>query len=302
MSFRLSSLPIVLFLLPLAACRREPEPDAYGNVEATEVVVSAEAGGLLESFRPQEGDALAAGAIVGTIATTTLELERRQLSAQREAASSRLQEIAQQTRALEVQEPIAARGYERTRRLHAQQAATAPQLDQAERDHRVLREQIAAVRAQAQTVRREVEAAEARVAQAQERVGKGEIRNPIAGTVLAIYAHAGEVAQLGQPLYRIADLQTLDVRAYVTETQLASVHVGQTARVSVDIGKDRRHVVAGSVTWVSPDAEFTPTPIQTREERADLVYAIKIRVTNPDGLLKIGMPTDVELAKQTASR
>ncbi len=297
----LTTLTLFL-LLPLTACRREKKPDAYGNVEATEVVVGAEANGRIESFSPRDGDGLPAGAIVGRIETTQLGLERQQLTAQRAAASSRLDELANQISALEVQRRIAGRAYERTDRLYAQRAATAQQLDQTERDYRVLGEQIDAARAQSQTIQREVDAAQARVGQVAERIGKGNITNPISGTVLATYVRAGEVTQIGQPLYRIANLQTLEVRAYITEQQLASTHAGQQARVSVDIGKKQRQVLTGTVTWISPDAEFTPTPIQTREERADLVYAIKIRVPNPAGILKIGMPADVDLVTQTASR
>jgi HlyD family secretion protein len=296
------SWALVLLLPGVAACHKEKPPDAYGNVEAVEVVVGAEASGRIETFQVQEGQTLAAGAVVGAIETTPLALERRQLSAQRAASASRLGEIAQRIDTLEVQRRIAARAYERTRRLHARQAATALQLDQDERTYKVLGEQIETERAQAATVRHDVEAADARVAEVADRIEKGAIRNPVAGTVLATYARAGEVTQSGQPLYRIADLQTLEVRAYVVETQLTSLRVGQTARVSVDVGGGKREVLAGTVTWVSADAEFTPTPVQTREERADLVYALKIRVPNPDGILKIGMPADVDLQAQAASR
>jgi HlyD family secretion protein len=300
---RFSVWRTALLLLPaLLACHKAKPPDAYGNVEAVEVVVGAEASGRIESFLVQEGQTLAAGALVGTIETTPLVLERRQQAAQRAAAASRLGEIARQVDTLEVQRTIAARAYERTRRLYDQQAATAQQLDQDEKAYKVLGEQIATAHAQAATLGHDVEAAEARVAATTDRIDKGAIRNPTGGTVLATYARAGEVTQSGQPLYRIADLQTVEVRAYVAETQLTSVRVGQTARVSVDVGGGKRQVLDGTVSWVSSDAEFTPTPVQTREERADLVYALKIRVANPDGVLKIGMPADVDLQARAASR
>lgn len=294
---------LLLFLiLPAGACRRGEQPDAYGNVEATEVVVGAEAAGRIVSFAPREGDRLAAGAVAGRIETTQLGFQRQQLASQSAASESRLNELAQQIEALDVQHRIAGRAWERTRRLFAQKAATAQQLDQTERDYRVLGEQIAAARAQVQTLRREIDAARARVGEVAERIGKGEITNPIGGTVLATYVRAGEVTQIGQPLYRIANLESMEVRAYITERQLASTHIGQQARVTVDTGRKQRDVLTGTVTWVSADAEFTPTPIQTREERADLVYAIKIRVPNRGGILKIGMPADVDLVAQTASR
>lgn len=291
----------ITLLLFTAACRQKSQPDAYGNVEATEVVVSAEAGGKIEAFTVREGDKLAAGAVAGRIETTSLSLQKSEVSSQRAASGSRIDEVGQQIEALRVQREIARRAYERTRRLYEQHAATAPQLDQAERDYRVLGDQIDAARAQQQSIRGEMQASDARMAQVGDRIEKGTIHNPIDGTVLATYAEAGEVTQVGQPLYRIADLSSVEVRAYVVETQLAAVRIGQSARVSVDTGKGQRSVVNGTVTWVSSDAEFTPTPIQTREERAGLVYAVKIRVPNPNGILKIGMPADVDFRSQAAS-
>ena len=127
-----------------------------------------------------------------------------------------------------------------------------------------------------------------------DRIKRAAITNPSAGTVLVTYAKPGEIVQPGQPLYKIADVGTVDVRAYVTEPQLAAVKVGKQARVSVDAGNDNHQTLNGTVSWVSSQAEFTPTPIQTREERADLVYAVKIRVPNQNGMLKIGMPVDVD--------
>jgi HlyD family secretion protein len=203
---------------------------------------------------------------------------------------------------------VAQRAYDRTQRLIAAQAATAQQLDQTEKDYRVLLEQItsqghqveaaerqiAATRAQQQTASRQVASVVAQVAQLDERLGKSHITNPIAGTVLATYARAGEFMQPGQPLYKIANLDAVDVRAYVTEPQLARLRIGQTAQVSVDVAAADRRVLGGTVSWVSSEAEFAPTPIQTRDERANLVYAIKIRVPNAQRILKIGMPVDVQ--------
>lgn len=288
----------VILMLTLAACRSEPEPDAYGNVEATEVVVSAEAAGQIATLAVREGERLAAGQPVGTIEITQLSLEAEGAREQRAASAARLNEIAQRIDALQVQRQIARRAYERTRRLFEQRAATAQHIEQTERDYRVLGEQIEAAQAQAEVVRLEGRVADSRVAQIDERVQKGRIVNPVSGTVLAAYARAGEVTQVGQPLYRIANLEAMEVRAYIVETQLAGVRVGQPAQVSVDAG-EKQQTVTGTVTWISPDAEFTPTPIQTRDERADLVYAVKIAVSNPGGTLKIGMPAEVEFAPQS---
>lgn len=299
---RLTAVTLLFLVLLPVGCRKENEPDAYGNVEAIDVVVGSEASGRIETFQVREGDKLVAGAIAGTIETTPLDLQHRQVSLQRSATASRLDEISEQIDTLEVQKRIAARAWERTKRLHAQHAATVQQLDQTERDYRVLGGQIDAARVQQQSVRREMDVISARIDEVSDRIGKGSIRNPTDGTVLAVYARAGEVTQIGQPLYRIADLTTLEIRAYVVETQLASVRLEQRARVSVDVGHDQRSIIDGEVTWVSSDAEFTPTPIQTRDERADLVYAVKIRVPNPKGVLKIGMPADVDFLEQVATR
>ena len=140
---------------------------------------------------------------------------------------------------------------------------------------------------------------EARVAQLRDRIDRSRVVNPRAGTVLATYAREGEVVQAGRPLYRIAGLDTLVLRAYVTASQLAAVRIGQAVEVRVD-GGDALVALPGTVSWISASAEFTPTPIQTREERGDLVYAVKIRVPNPDGALKIGMPGDVTFAREQA--
>jgi HlyD family secretion protein len=290
---------IVLPILLLAACGGGPEPDAYGNFEAIEVVVSAQTSGQIHQFTPLEGMRLERGTIVALIDTTQLVLERRQLAAQRAAAGARRTEAGGQLKMLEVQHEIARRSYERTLRLHDQQAATAQQLDQAEREYRGLGAQIDAMQAQQRSVELEAASSEARVEQIRDRLVKSRVANPEAGTVLAIYARAGEVVQAGQPLYKIADLDTLDLRAYVTGSQLAAVRLGQQVQVRVDRGNDLL-TLPGTVTWVSSTAEFTPTPIQTRDERADLVYAVKIRVANREGVLKIGMPGDITLGATAA--
>jgi membrane fusion protein YbhG len=322
-------------------CAQKDQPDAYGNVEAIDVVVGAEAAGQLTTFNPQEGQKLPAGAVVGSIDPTELGLERSQLTAQRTATASRVSEIDQQAAvlraqqlaataqrdaaraqraALEAQLDTARRNFERTKRLADQQAATAQQLDQAERDYRVLEQQVRAQqeqiaaqehqitaqgnqvdanRAQRKTAQDQVASADAQIARVTERVRKSDVRNPVAGTVLATYAKAGEIVQPGQPLYKIADLGTVEVRVYVGEHQLSAVHLGAQAQVTADAGGARRSI-SGTVSWISSQAEFTPTPIQTREERADLVYAVKVRVVNDGDLLKIGMPVDVRFAVEAA--
>ena len=286
---------VACMVLSLGGCGGDDEPDAYGNFEATETVVSAEIGGSLLWFTPVEGQQVAPGPTLGVIDTTDLALDRTQLRAQRTAVGARVSESERQIGVLAVQREIAGRAYARTRRLFAEQAATAQQLDQAERDYRVLGEQIAALRAPRNSVTQDVAASDARVAQIAERIAKSRVTAPFAGTVLATYARAGEYVQAGQPLFRLASLDTLTLRAYVTEPQLAQLKLGQRVQVTVDRGEGNRLAMPGTVSWIASKAEFTPTPVQTRDERADLVYAVKILVPNRGDVLKIGMPADVAL-------
>jgi HlyD family secretion protein len=286
-------VPAALAATVAAGCGRGDQPDAYGNFETTEVTVSAEAAGRLLWFTPDDGQRVEAGVLVGVIDTIQLALERAHAVTQRDAGNARSREATQQIAMLRTQREIAERGYARTQRLHRDQAATAQQLDQAERDFRVLGEQIAAAEAQYQAVRHDVASGDARIAQIDERISRSRITNPRPGTVLTTYAEAGEYVQPGQPLYKVAMLDSLELRAWVTERQLAGLRIGQAAEVTIDLSAGERRTLAGTVTWIAAESEFTPTPVQTREERADLVYAVKVVVPNPDGVLKIGMPADV---------
>jgi HlyD family secretion protein len=291
----------VLVAALLASCRSTQPPDAYGNIEATEVVVGSEMSGQLQSFTPAEGNRLAAGALVAIVDTSTLVIQMQQAASQRTASGSRVDEVSKQGGVLEAQRAIAQRTYERQRRLFEQQATTALQLDQAERDYRTLVAQIAAASAQRQTASHDVASNDARVAQVRDQIRKSRMINPVAGTVLTTYTRAGEFVQVGQPLYKIANLDTVELRAYVGEPQLSQVKIGRSVSVSVDVGNKQRRLLPGTISWVSSQAEFTPTPIETRDQRANLVYAIKVRVPNPSGLLKIGMPADVQFGAVAAS-
>lgn len=286
--------PILATALVLAACGGDEAPDAYGNFEADEVVVAAQVAGPVLRFDALEGQTIAAGALVAVVDTIPLAIERRQLLAQREVLRARRNELRAQAQSVESQLEIALRSRERTQRLRAGDAATAQQLDAAEREVRVLESQRDALVAADGSVVAELTALDARVSGLDDRIARAQVRAPIAGTVLATYARVGESVQPGQALFTIADLATLTLRAYVTGDQLGSFRLGQAVTVRSTIG-DSLVAFAGEVAWVSSRAEFTPTPIQTRNERADLVYAVKVRVRDPDGRLKIGMPGDLSL-------
>jgi membrane fusion protein YbhG len=284
----------------LGACRKD-RVDAYGNFEATEVTVAAEVGGRLLAFRLEEGDRLERGAVVGTVDTVPLVLERRELVARRAAAGSRAREASANIGALEVQQTIAERELARTERLLKVAAATAQQGDRAERDARMAREQLAGARAARAGATQDVSALDAQIASLDDRLARSRVTSPLAGTVLARYVEPGEFVQAGQPLFKLASLDSLTFRAYVSNAQLTRLKLGQQVRVGVDRA-DSIASLPGRVTWIASAAEFTPTPIQTRDERADQVYAVKIAVANPDGSLRIGMPGELVLPREEAGR
>ena len=296
------SLLMIAILAGFMACGGHDNPDAYGNFEANEVVVSAQTTGQLLSFTPVEGQQLHVGDVVALVDTMQLALERQRVIAQREATGARANEVGEQIDVLDVQRDVAQRNYERTRRLFEQHAATAQQLDQAERDYRTLVAQIEAAGAQRKTAAHDVAASDARTAEIRDQLRRARVINPVTGTVLTTYTHAGEFVQTGQPLYKIANLDTVELRAYVSESQLPGVKLGRPVVVTADAGTGTRRTFPAVVSWVSSRAEFTPTPIETRDQRTNLVYAIKLRVPNPGGVLKIGMPADVELTPVTAAR
>jgi HlyD family secretion protein len=286
----------------LISCRGAKQPDAYGHLEATETVVSAQSTGQVQQFGPVEGAQLIAGVTAVIVDTSALVLQLQQVAAQRSASTARISEAAHQIGALDAQIGVSRRSYDRTRRLFREQAATAQQLDQAEREYKTLVAQRAGAGAQREAAVRDASSTDARIAQIRDQIAKAHVRNPITGTVLTTYVRADEFVQTGQPLYKIANLDTMELRAYVTEPQLATVKIGQAAQVTIDAGDTGRRALTGHVAWVSSKAEFTPTPIQTRDERTNLVYAVKIRIPNTGGVLKIGMPADVQFSLATAAR
>lgn len=311
--------PIVVLLLTGAAvllvgCEAEDEADAHGNFEADELTVSSEVGGQLLRFGVEEGDRLAAGplgeapprrtlstreeerhrTVVGLVDTTRLALQRRELQARRQSVRSQMETVTAEVEVLAEQLRAARRELERARTLRKGDAAPEREVDRAEDEVRVLEQRIEATRTKKASLADQVASINEQIAQVDERIQKSWIVNPVAGTVLNTFAEKGEVVRSGEPLYTVAALDTMTLRAYVSGAQLSDVQIGERVRVFIDDGPDQQRALSGRVTWVASEAEFTPTPIQTREERVDFVYAVKIRVPNPDGAIKIGMPGDVE--------
>jgi HlyD family secretion protein len=238
--------------------------------------------------------------VVGQVDTVMLAMQKAELASQQGVAATRTTEATAQIDVLRAQLATAQEEYARTARLYRAEAATAQQLNQAEGEVRVLRERIEAALAQSGAAREETGGAAARIATMEEQIRRSRVVNPISGTVLTTYAEQGELVQPGQPLYQIANLDTLTLRAFITGAQLAGVRLGQQVQVRIDRG-DELATLPGRVTWIASEAEFTPTPIQTRDERVDQVYAVKVRVPNQGGALKIGMPGELVLPERSPS-
>lgn len=286
--------------LLLASCGSKNDFDATGTFEATEVVVSAESTGRILYFDIEEGDTLSAGRQVGAIDTVQLYLQKLQLERQRASIHSNRPDIAKQASALRSQIEQQERERSRVENLLNDGAATAKQLDDINASIRVLNGQLDALLSNLEnstsSIDQNASAVDLQIAQIEDRLAKCRIVSPIDGVVLVKYSEAGELAAAGRPLMKVADMDRLYLRAYFTSAQLADVKVGQEVTVVADYGNDKQHEYSGRITWIASESEFTPKTIQTRDTRANLVYAVKIAVEN-DGLLKIGLYGEVRLSK-----
>lgn len=280
------------------SCGAEAEFDAQGSFEATEVVVSAEAAGRILRFDAEEGTTVEPGVTIGQIDTLQLDLQRRQLLAQQAALLASRPDIRAQAAALREQIAKQEQELARVENLLRDGATTTKQRDDIEAQIRILRSQLSATLSSLDkstvTIDGNAAVVEAQIAALDDRIARCRIASPIAGVVLAKYAEAGELAAVGKPLLKVADLEHLYLRAYFTSEQLASIRLGDRVTVTADFGGDQRYDYEGRIAWISPESEFTPKTIQTRDSRANLVYAAKIAVCN-DGRLKIGLTGEVRL-------
>lgn len=317
MKFSGGNSRLLLLLASIAvlsyACSGNKHPyDASGTFEAVETIVSAEATGVIRQFDVEEGQTLAAGQAVGYIDSIQLSLRKKQLEAQVRATGSRVPDISAQTgyykqqlAAMQVKFDNLKHEQARVQNLVKADAATAKQLDdvnaqvaEMEKQLQVIRQQNAAqvsvLQTQTSGLRSDVLPLVAQIEQVTDQLNKCRITNETKGTVLTKYAEVNEMATSGKALYKIADLSNIILRAYITGDQLSRIKLNQKVTVMVDDGKDHYKNYEGVVEWINNKAEFTPKTIQTKDERANLVYAVKIRVVN-DGGLKIGMYADVKL-------
>ncbi len=284
--------------LLLTACGNTPDYDATGIFEATTVTVSAETSGKILSADIAEGDTVMSGETIAVIDTTILVLQQKQLDSQRLSAESSSPDIAAQAASLRTQIAHQRNECDRLNRLIADGATTRKQVDDAQAHLTMLEGQLSALLSTLGKNRSSISdnagAILYQARQIEEQIAKSTVTSPLTGTVLTKYAEPGEFATPGRPLCRIADLGNIYLRAYFTASQLADIRLGQEVTVIADFGGDEQYDYPGTITWIAQESEFTPKSIQTKDSRANLVYAVKIAVKN-DGRLKLGQYGEVRL-------
>lgn len=285
-------------LIILTACDNNSDYDATGIFETTTVTVSAETSGKILSFGISEGDSVRAGENIAVIDTTMLVLQQRQIGSQRQSAQSSTPDIAVQAAALRTQIAHQQHEYERQSRLLADGATTRKQFDDAKAQLAMLNGQLTALLStlvkNSASISENAVAIQYQYEQIAEQIAKSKICSPLAGTVLVKYAEPGEYAIPGKPLCKIADLDNMYLRSYFTAEQLANINIGQNVTVIADFGGDEQYEYPGKIIWIAEESEFTPKSIQTKDSRANLVYAVKVAVKN-DGRLKLGQYGEVRL-------
>jgi len=284
-------------LLTISCVQTDTEFDATGNFEADEIIISAEAAGKILSLDIEEGSELKSQSVIGLIDTTQLYFKEKQLEYSIRAVNAKQPNATIQLAAIQEQIETAKREKKRVENLLKDDAATQKQLDDLTAQLDLLQRQYAATQSTLnvtkQSLQSETLPLQAQLEQVQDQIKKSQIINPINGTVLTLFAKQNEVVNPGKALYKIADLSTIILRAYISGNQLSQIKLGQAVTVLVDAADGDYKKYSGTISWVSDKAEFTPKTIQTKEERANLVYAIKIDVKN-DGYLKLGMYGEVK--------
>jgi HlyD family secretion protein len=285
------------FIFALSSCNNDKQWDASGTFEAEEVIISSEANGVIKQLDLSEGQVLKAGQFIGYVDSIQLHLKKKQLETQIHSTLSQRPNISTQVAALEVQLATAEKEQQRFANLVKADAATQKQLDDISSQVEVLKKQISAQQSAlgitSESITEQTSPLKVQVEQIEDQLQRCRIVNPINGTVLVKYSNANEMATQGKPLYKIADISELVLRAYITGIQLPKLKLGQNVKVMVDDGAKKYKEYTGTVFWISDKSEFTPKTIQTKEERANLVYAVKIKVKN-DGYLKLGMYGEVK--------
>ncbi len=276
----------------LSCSKNGNKSDAYGNFEAVETIISSESAGKLILFEIEEGSKLTAGKVVGIIDTVQLWLSLKQLEAQKSSIGTKFPSISAQLNVLKQQKEVALKDKERIEKMFAGKAATQKQVDDINGAISVIDKQLLQIETQNSPVFNEIKSIDVQIEKAKDLLKRSVIINPMNGIVLNKFAERFEIVNAGKPLYKIADLEGIILRVYVSGAQLSKVKIGQTVKVLADKNEKEIMNFSGEVTWISSQAEFTPKIIQTKDERVNMVYAVKVLVKN-NGTLKIGMPGEV---------
>lgn len=288
----------ILATIVAVSCSNEADYDAQGTFEATEVVISAEGTGRILNFDIVEGEAIESNSTVGAIDSLQLHLQREQLKAQQVALLSSRPDKEKQVASLRSQIAKQRAELQRVENMLRDGAATTKQRDDIEAQIDILEGQLSATLStidnNTSTINENAAALEAQIAALDDRIAKCRISSAVGGTVLVKYAEEGEFTTVGKPLMKVANLEDIYLRAYFTSDQLSKVNLGDEVTVTANFGGDERYDYKGRVAWISAESEFTPKSIQTKDSRANLVYAVKIAVKN-DGRLKIGLAGEVKL-------
>lgn len=289
-------IALIILSFGLISCSGDKLSDAYGNFEADEVIVGSEGQGKILSFNVKEGEQIQAGTIVGYIDTMQLSLKKQQLIASINAVAAQTLDVQSQLNIYREQKNNILREQRRVEHMLKDEAATQKELDNINGNIEVVDREIEAARKKLETNNRgilsQIEPIERQIDQVNDQINKSLIMNPVSGTVLTKYSEEMELAGYGTPLYKIAGLDEITLKVYVSGDQLSHIKIGQEVEVLIDDTKKENRALKGTIKWIASEAEFTPKIVQTKDERVDMVYAVKVLVQN-DGYLKIGMPGEI---------
>ncbi|WP_282126277.1 HlyD family secretion protein [Marinifilum flexuosum] len=283
---------LIIAMLVSACNNGDQLSDAYGNFEAVDYMISAENSGKIMGLNLKEGDVFNEPTLVGYIDTTQLFLKKEQLKAQRKSIASGIQNIISRIDVYKEQLVLLQKDKQRIDKMYADEAVSVKEVDDINGNIQVVEKQIKSVQSENAKVLGNIESLDRQIESINDLIAKSKIMVPKAATVLEKYKEPFEMVNAGTPLFKLADLRSLDLRAYISGDQLSSVRIGQKVKVIIDKNADENESLEGEIIWISSQSEFTPKIIQTKQERVKLVYALKVRVVN-DGRLKIGMPGEI---------
>jgi len=288
---RLFAVILTLFLL-FSCSKKSEKSDAYGNFETEEITISAENSGKIIYDSIEEGAILTKGLTVLITDTAQLVFQLERLTLQKKIVSSRTNTINTQLAVIEEQRKSTVREKERVDKLVKDNAATTKQLDDLTSQVSILEKQAANVQATGSSISDEIKSIDVQMDQIKDQIARSYVKSPVNGTVLTTFVHIGEIIVPGKPMFKIADLKTMTLKVFISGSRLAGLKLGQSVQIKVDNTDNSMRTLMGKITHISDKAEFTPKIIQTKEERVNQVYAVKIEVKN-DGSLKIGTPGEV---------